>query len=124
MNIKLILLILVTNVALNTTLSDKEDLVGSWKIDLRPTPNAKAYFQSFEIKGVKGKKITGKFYGSTIKNGLINTDWGKIYFAFETRDANHSYYHSGYLKNGKLVGQSYCPGRNFTIPWRGSKQTR
>ena len=55
-----------------------KSLIGIWKIDLRPTPEAKEYYQEFEIKTIEKKEITGKFYGSKIKKGLINTEWSKV----------------------------------------------
>ena len=72
------------------------------------------------ISDIKDKTFQGTFYGSTIKDGLLNTSWDKIYFSFSTSDASHNYYHSGYLENGKLKGISYCPGRKFTAPWNGT----
>ena len=99
-----------------------EDLKGTWTIDLRPTPDSEGYFQPFVISNIEGNKLEGTFYGSPIENGLINTYWEKLYFAFSTKDQNHSYYHSGYLMEGKLYGVSYCPGREFTAPWTGTRK--
>lgn len=108
--------------------SDKTDketqiefLKGEWKIDLRPTPTSEAYYQSFVITEISENKFEGTFYGSTIKEGLINRYWDRLYFAFSTADSNTEYYHSGYLEDGKLVGISYCPGREFAAPWSGVK---
>lgn len=97
----------------------KENIIGKWKIDLRPTPKSPEYFQEFEIKSIDKKEITGTFYGSKIIKGLINTEWSKIYFAFSTSDKTHTYFHSGYFEKGKVYGISYCPTRNFTAPWTG-----
>ena len=49
-----------------------EDLKGVWQIDLRPTPDAPAYFKDFVVKSVDGKKFTGTFYDSPISNGTIS----------------------------------------------------
>jgi len=98
------------------------DLKGEWTIDLRPTPDSEGYFQEFIVSEVNESKFEGTFYGSPIENGLLNTNWEKPYFAFSTRDQNHSYYHSGYLLEGVLYGISYCPGREFTAPWTGTKK--
>ena len=87
-------------------------LQGSWTIDLRPTPDSEAYYQVFEVS----------FYGSTLENGLMNTQWERVYFAFTTSDQSNTYYHSGYLLDGKLYGISYCPGREFTAPWTGIRK--
>ena len=98
------------------------DLAGEWVIDLRPTPDAEGYYQPFVITAINENRIEGTFYGSSIENGLINVYWEKLYFAFSTKDQNHSYYHSGYLKEGNLYGISYCPGRQFTAPWTGTRK--
>lgn len=97
-------------------------LIGNWKIDLRPTPESDAYYQSFNVKTINNNVFTGVFYGSEIKNALINKNWDKVYFAFSTSDQSNEYYHSGYLENDKLFGITYCPNRNFTAPWTGIKQ--
>lgn len=99
-----------------------ETLIGNWKIDLRPTPNAEAYFQMFIVESVESKSLKGSFYGSGLENGFINTEWEKIHFAFTTRDQNNEYYHSAYLQDGKLFGNTYCPNRGFMAPWTGTKE--
>ena len=97
-------------------------LIGNWKIDLRPTPESDGYYQSFNVKMINENTFTGTFYSSEIKNALINKNWDKIYFAFSTSDQSNEYYHSGYLENDKLFGITYCPNRNFTAPWTGTKE--
>lgn len=94
--------------------------LGEWKIDLRPTPSAEGYYQTFAVTGIQGNSFEGTFYGSPIENGLINGNWDRFYFAFSTRDNTHEYYHSGYVLDGKIYGMSYCPGRQFTAPWTGA----
>ncbi len=106
----------------NDTEQQIAQLKGEWKIDLRPTPTAEAYYQTFIVSKVNGNRFKGTFYGSKIKEGLINQNWDQLYFAFSTSDGSNEYYHSGYLKDGKLIGISYCPGREFTAPWSGLKQ--
>ena len=102
---------------------DTKEFIGKWKIDLRPTPESTAYYQTFEIKSTDGKSFKGSFYSSPFAKGLFNTEWKKkVYFAFSTSDRSHTYYHSGYFENGKVYGISYCPTRNFTAPWKGSKE--
>lgn len=94
-------------------------LIGEWVIDLRPTPNSEEYFQTFLVESIDENKLQGTFYGSNIKNGLINKNWEKLFFAFTTSDQSNEYYHSGYLLDGMLFGLTYCPNRNFTAPWTG-----
>lgn len=105
----------------DTGMSPADPLVGEWTIDLRPTPDAEAYFQKFMVIAADGNTFTGTFYGSPVENGLINRNWDKLYIAFTTSDASNDYYHSGYLENGTLRGISYCPNRAFTAPWTGVK---
>jgi len=101
---------------------DTKQLIETWKIDLRPTPQSKPYYQNFVIKSIDGKKFKGTFYGSPIVKGLLNTEWkDKIYFAFSTSDRSHTYYHSGYFKDGKVYGISYCPTRNLVSRWSGER---
>lgn len=95
------------------------NLVGAWKIDLRPTPDSPEYYQTLNITNIDGKNLEGTFYGSAIKSGFINTAWEKTYFSFTTSDASNDYYHSGYILDGKLYGISYCPNRKLTAPWTG-----
>lgn len=97
-------------------------LIGDWNIDLRSTPESEGYFQPFIVKSIDGNSFNGTFYGSDIKNAFINKNWPKIYFAFSTSDQSNEYYHSGYFENDKLYGITYCPGREFTAPWTGTKK--
>lgn len=98
-----------------------DTLIGEWTIDLRPTPEADGYFQSFLVELIEENTFKGTFYGSELENSLINRNWDKLYFAFTTRDQSNEYYHSGYLHNGKLFGITYCPNREFAAPWTGVK---
>lgn len=102
--------------------AEKNQFVGDWKIDLRPTPESDGYFQSFIVETLNDKSFSGTFYGSEIKNALINNNWPKMYFAFSTADKTNDYYHSGYIENGKIYGITYCPNREFTAPWTGNKE--
>ncbi len=99
-----------------------EDFIGKWKIDLRPTPDAQAYYQTFYITSVEENTFEGMFYGSAIKDAYINRNWEKQFFAFTTSDASNTYYHSGYFLDGKIYGISYCPNRSLTAPWTGVKK--
>ena len=101
---------------------DKQTLLGEWSLDLRPTPQSEAYFQPFVVETIEGNSFTGTFYGSPIEGSLLNDSWEKLYFAFTTKDVNNEYYHSGYLLDGELHGITYCPNREFTAPWSGSKK--
>lgn len=101
---------------------EPNDIAGTWKIDLRPTPASEPYYQMFVVKSIKKNTFKGTFYGSSIKDGFINTQWKRTYFAFSTSDNTHTYYHSGYFLEGKVYAISYCPTRSLTSPWRGEKE--
>lgn len=105
-----------------TSGQSEASLQGAWTIDLRPAPEAEPYFQNFQVDRIQGNTFQGRFYGSALEEARLNRNWGKLYFAFTTRDQNHEYYHSGYLENGKLFGISYCPGREFVAPWTGVRE--
>ena len=100
--------------------ANSDNFVGQWKIDLRPTPSSEGYYQYFVVTKIDGNSFEGTFYGSPIKNGLINSNWDRFYFAFSTSDNTYDYFHSGYVLDGKIYGISYCPGREFTAPWNGT----
>ncbi len=117
-----LLLVPLFSLAQDSEASPAESLRGQWIIDLRPTPDSEEYFQTFSISSVKENTLEGSFYGSSIENGLLNSKWDKLYFAFSTKDKSSSYYHSGYIFNGVLYGQTYCPKRSFTAPWTGTKK--
>lgn len=108
--------------ATDSAIKKVNPLIGNWIIDLRPTPEAEGYFQSFEVKSIDGNTFNGTFYGSNIKYAFINKNWPKIYFAFSTSDQSNEYYHSGYIENDRLYGLTYCPNREFTAPWTGTKK--
>jgi len=71
---------------------------------------------------VEGKKFDGEFYGYPFTGGFLNTDWGKIYFAFTTQDQSGTYYHSGYVEGNKVYGITLNEGRGFVLPWKGEKK--
>ncbi|HEV2735474.1 MAG TPA: hypothetical protein VGV85_11590 [Longimicrobiaceae bacterium] len=96
---------------------DPGRLVGTWRVDLRPKPDAPAYFQSFVVRSVEGSTFQGTFYGSELQNGSINTDWGAVRFAFTTRDGSGVYHHTGVLRDGALEGTSHSLGRRFLAVW-------
>lgn len=100
---------------------DATDLLGSWLVDLRPTPDADPYFQTFTVTSVLGGHLQGTFYGSPIESGRINTDWGHVAFAFVTSDGSGPYHHAGRIVDGRLEGSTFSPGRDFLLPWRAER---
>ena len=99
-----------------------KDLMGSWTLDLRPTPQSETYLKDFDITNFENGKLSGIFYGTDFKEGKINTAWGKIYFSFTTGDQSGTYFHAGFIENGKIYGTSLSEGRSFMIPWFGEKK--
>jgi hypothetical protein len=101
---------------------DANDALGTWTIDLRPTPESAAYIKEFKFTKIDGKKFDGEFYGYPFEGGLFNTDWDKIYFAFTTTDQSGTYYHSGYIEGNKVYGMSLNENRKLMLPWKGEKK--
>ncbi len=100
---------------------DAQALVGTWKVDLRPTPTDSAYFQQFVVSAVVGKKFSGTFYGAPIQHARINSDWGNLRIAFVTNDQSGPYNHSATLVGNKLEGLSNSTGRDFLSYWSAAK---
>lgn len=95
-----------------------QELIGNWEIDLRPTPTDSPYIVKFTITKLDGEGVLqGTFYDTPFTNGRINTEWGKLHFAFTTSDGSNTYFTSGYLSNGKLSGATFTEGRGFVMPW-------
>lgn len=101
---------------------DANDALGTWVIDLRPTPESAAYIKEFKFTKIDGKNFNGEFYGYPFEGGLFNTDWDKIYFGFTTADQSGTYYHSGYIEGNKVYGMSLNENRKLMLPWKGTKQ--
>ncbi|MEQ9094985.1 MAG: hypothetical protein RIE32_01840 [Phycisphaerales bacterium] len=98
-----------------------ESLVGRWRIDLRPTPDAEPYEQELVVDSVAGGRFTGTFYGSPVREARLNGDWGALRFSFVTEDGSGPYLHAGVLRDGRLEGMSNATGRDFLMVWRGRR---
>ena len=97
-------------------------LPGTWKVDLRPTPDSEPYYKDFVVTSVQGNAFTGTFYDTPISQARINTDWGKLRIAFVTSDGSGPYNHSAILDGNTLEGLSNSIGRDFLSYWRAEKQ--
>ena len=106
----------------NTTKLNTDSLLGTFIIDLRPTPESEPYLKDFKFTKIDGKNFDGEFYGYPFTGGLLNTNWDKIYFAFTTADQSGAYYHSGYVEGNKVFGISLNENRKLIIPWKGEKK--
>lgn len=102
--------------------ADSSQILGTWTIDLRPTPNSEAYLKEFKFTKITGKTFDGEFYGYPFNGGFLNTDWDKIYFAFTTSDQSGTYYHSGSIDGDKIVGITLNENRQFVLPWSGYRK--
>lgn len=97
-------------------------LVGTWRVDLRPRPDAPAYYQELVVRSVSGKSFEGSFYGAPVSQARINADWGAVRIAFVTADGSGPYNHSAVLTGGKLEGLTNSTGRDFLSYWSAVKQ--
>lgn len=117
------LLILVCNLPVPAqTVPSGSALVGTWKVDLRPSPDAPPYLQEFVVTKVTDEKtFEGTFYGTPVSQARINTKWGAVRIAFVTTDASGPYNHSAVLNNGTLEGLTNSTGRDFLAYWSASR---
>lgn len=123
----LVLLVLVaalgcTGATRRTKAPDATALIGTWKVDLRPTPDAEPYFQEFVVEAIEGDTIRGTFYGTPIEHGRINSDWGEVRFAFTTADGSGAYNTSGVLRGTGLRGTTHSLGRSFLAVWTAERR--
>lgn len=102
---------------------DAGKIVGVWKVDLRPRPDAPASYTQFEIKTVEDKTLTGTFYNSEIRNGQIDIEWGAVYFAFTTQDSSGGAYNTtGKLVGDRLEGTTHAVDRKFLRVWTAERE--
>ena len=98
------------------------DVVGTWKVDLRPTPDAAPYYQYLKITKIKDGRVEGTFYNSPIQYGNINDNWGKVVIAFITQDAGGTTYNTAIEVDGyTMTGTTHSLGRDFLAVWTGEK---
>ena len=98
-------------------------LLGTWKVDLRPTPNAAPYFQDFVVTKVhQNNTFEGTFYGAPVSQARINAAWGALRIAFVTSDQSGPYNHSAVLQGHTLEGLTHSTGRDFLSYWSAVKQ--
>ena len=121
--------ILVGAFCVNAGAADKTDqnkpsadiLLGTWTVDLRPTPDAEPYFKTFVVTAVDGMTFTGTFYDTENSDAKINTDWGTVRIAFTTADGSGPYHHSAVLAGDRLEGLTNSAGRGFLSYWSAVK---
>ena len=102
---------------------DPSVLIGTWNIDLRPTPDAAPVIEQLKITRVDGNRIYGTFYNSTIQYGKLNDDWGTLVIAFVTQDGGGGRYNtSAELVGDVMKGRTHSLSRNFLSVWTGEKE--
>lgn len=97
-------------------------LLGTWKVDLRPTPDSVPYYKEFVVTSVEGNTFSGTFYDAPVSQARLNTDWGTLRIAFVTSDSSGVYNHSAILHGSALEGLSNSTGRDFLSYWAATKQ--
>ncbi len=105
-------------------LIDEDVLLGTWEVDLRPTPDSEPYYKELVVTSVEGRSFTGTFYDTTVSQARINTEWGKLRIAFVTSDGSGAYNHSATMDDNKLEGLSNSTGRDFLSYWSAVKQQK
>jgi hypothetical protein len=113
-----------TAVAANSRPVDVQQLVGTWRVDLRSAPGAADYYKQFVVTSVTGKAFTGTFYDTEITQGRVTSDWGTVEFAFVTNDGRGDYHHSGWLVDGVIRGLTNAPHRDFLAHWTAERAAR
>ncbi len=106
----------------SATVFDPDTLIGSWEVELRPSPDAAPYYQVLKITAIDGNQIKGTFYDTPIKFGRINTAFGKVVFAFVTEDGSGVYNTSAVLVGDHLEGATHAVGRGFISPWKAERK--
>ena len=97
---------------------DPSALVGTWTVDLRPTPDAPAYTQPFRVSAVHDDgTLDALFYGAPVQVARYNADWDVLHVAFVTRDNSTRYLHAARLVDGQLHGTTHAVERGFLSVW-------
>lgn len=96
-------------------------LEGTWRVDLRPTPDADPYYQELVVSVSGESAVTGTFYGAPFRDFHANLDWGVLHFAFVTEDGSGEYHTTGHLVNGRLEGTTHSLGREFLSVWTAER---
>lgn len=71
----------------------------------------------FPEHDLESRSIEGSFYGSPFEDGLLTKRGATVIFAATTRDGSGTYFHSGRMEGGRIVGQTWSTGRGFLMPW-------
>jgi hypothetical protein len=113
-------------VAQTASQADGRNLIGTWTVDLRPTPDAEPYLKKLVITAVSNGRIEGHFYdGSPLQAGRINTTaTPQLLFAFLTDPGEGAYQSSGrQVGPNRLEGMTLSTTRGFLLPWVAVRDT-
>ena len=103
--------------------ADPAMLVGTWDVDLRPTPDSAPYIQPFVVTSAENGVLEGKFYDTPIENGRFVVRDGVVHFSFTTRDGSGPYYSTGRFGDGNGIrGSTHSLGRDFFLVWSGIRR--
>ena len=92
-------------------------MAGDWTVDLRLGLADAPYGQPMTLTLAENGDVSGTFYGSTILKGRAGTGQNRACAAWQTADNSGLYHHSGCLRDGEIVGQTWSEGRTFVLPW-------
>ncbi len=101
-------------------ITERVSLVGSWTVDLRPTPEAAPYLKKLVITAVVGTRIEGHFYdGSPLQAGRVNRVASPMpCLAFFTDPGEGVYQTSArQIDDDRLEGMTLSTTRGFLLPW-------
>lgn len=101
---------------------DASALIGTWRVDLRPTPDAEPYYEEMVIESVDDRKVAGRFYGTEVDDGRLDATWGELRIAFVTNDGSGAYHTSGVLRGDQIVGTTHSIGRGFLSRWTATRK--
>lgn len=99
-------------------------LVGSWTVDLRPTPEAAPYLKKLVITADAGGRLEGHYYdGSPIQAGRHTVSAGlETHFAFFTDPGEGAYQTAGrQVSRDRLVGMTLSTTRGFLLLWEATR---
>ncbi|MCA9278174.1 MAG: hypothetical protein H6815_05200 [Phycisphaeraceae bacterium] len=100
---------------------DPEDLVGTWRVDLRVFPDSVPYYKQLDIRTALGIRLTGTFYDSELEQTIVTPHWNGLSFSFVTHDASTEYRSTGVLRDGRISGMTHAIERDSLVPWRAIK---
>lgn len=99
-------------------------LIGSWTVDLRPSPTAPPYLKKLVITAVDGGQLSGHFYdGSPLQAGRVNMTAAAVpVFAFFTDPGEGVYQSAGrWASVDRLEGMTLSTTRGFLLPWTATR---